>query len=60
MLSIEECRKTLGKKWEWLSDEQVIEIRDALYELGNIIFDDWILEKRKRKPVKLEKSKLVD
>jgi hypothetical protein len=37
MISIEEARKLLDDKD--LSDEQVKEIRDQLYALGNLAFD---------------------
>jgi hypothetical protein len=39
MLSISECRKLIGETAKDLSDEQVTEIRDALYELASIALD---------------------
>ena len=39
MLSIEELRKDLG---EDLTDEQSIKLRDALYELVEILSDNYI------------------
>lgn len=36
MLSIKECRKKLGKKYEHLSDEEIEQIRDYLMELAKI------------------------
>ena len=40
MLSLEKLRKIDPKTH--LSDEEVLEIRDSLYDLGNIVFDDWL------------------
>lgn len=44
MISLNECRK-VGKSLENLSDEELTEIRNALYELGNIAFKTWQDEK---------------
>ena len=40
MISLNECRK-VDKTLENLSDEELTEIRNALYELGNIAFKTW-------------------
>jgi len=40
MLTLEECRH-LDPTLKKLSDEELTKVRDALYELGRIIFDDW-------------------
>ena len=40
MISLEQCRKidpSLGN----LTDEELTEVRNALYELGNIAFKTW-------------------
>lgn len=39
MLSIEECKKHIGNK---LSDEQIENLRDALYTLVENIVDEYI------------------
>lgn len=44
MMSLDQCRK-VDKSLENLSDEELTEIRNALYELGNIAFKTWQKEK---------------
>jgi len=44
MLTLEQCRQ-IDPKLNKLSDEELIKVRAALYELGQIIFDDWVTEK---------------
>lgn len=39
MLSLNECRRTLGPVGESLSDEEVLEIRDALRALAEIAWE---------------------
>lgn len=41
MLSLEECRK-IDPTLNELTDEQVREIRDALYEFGQLAIDLWL------------------
>ncbi len=36
MLSIEQCKKILNKDEEWLTDEQISEVRDFLIRLAEI------------------------
>ncbi len=43
MLSVEQCRTLLGMRN--LSDEQVAEIRDALYCFGHLLVEEFIREK---------------
>lgn len=45
MLSVEECRE-IDPKLNDLTDEQVREIRDALYDLGQLAIEDWLEKKR--------------
>jgi hypothetical protein len=47
MLSIEQCRKTLGEKAAKLTDEQLVVLRDSLYSTVNLIFDH--LQKKEMK-----------
>ena len=44
MLTLEQCRQ-IDPKLNKLSDEELMKVRAALYELGDIIFDDWATEK---------------
>jgi hypothetical protein len=45
VISLKECRKYLEDTN--LSDKQVEELRDALYELGELAFDCYFEEKKK-------------
>jgi hypothetical protein len=45
MLTLEQCRQ-IDPELKKLSDEELTKVREALYKLGQIIFDDWITEKR--------------
>ncbi len=40
MISLEQCRK-IEPSLNGLSDEELTEVRNALYELGNIAFKTW-------------------
>lgn len=44
MLTLQQCRQ-IDPKLNELSDEELSRVRDALYQLGQIIFDDWLTEK---------------
>jgi|AntAceMinimDraft_16_1070373.scaffolds.fasta_scaffold02359_9 hypothetical protein len=39
MLSVEECKRVLGSNF---SDEEVIEMRDTLYQFANILIQKYI------------------
>lgn len=41
MLSLGQLRK-IDPNLAHLSDEEIIEIRDSLYDLGGLVFDDWL------------------
>ena len=41
MLSIEQLRKA-DPELNNLSDEEILKIRDSFYELGALIFDNWV------------------
>jgi hypothetical protein len=41
MLSIEQLKK-IDPNLTHLSDEEILETRNALYELGGLMFDDWL------------------
>lgn len=41
MLSIERLRK-IDPSLAHLSDDEIVEIRETLYDLGQLIFDDWL------------------
>lgn len=49
MLSIERCKEILGERGTQLSDEQVLTLRDSLYGIINLIFDN--IEKKEAKKV---------
>ena len=44
MLSLEKCRKLLAKDSN-LSDEEVIKLRDSMYDLANISIDSFLQTK---------------
>jgi hypothetical protein len=46
MLTLEQYRQ-IDPELRKLSDEELIKIRAALYELGQIIFDDWLRQRQK-------------
>ena len=48
MLSIEECRKLIDNDSD-LTDEQIVEIRNSLYELADIALDVYFKEKLEAK-----------
>lgn len=41
MLSIEKLRK-IDQELDDIPDEELFNIRDRFYELGRLIFDDWL------------------
>ncbi len=41
MLNIEKLRK-IDPELNGISDDEAIKIRDKYYELGRLIFDDWL------------------
>ena len=45
MLTLEQCRR-IDPALNRLSDDELTKVRDALYKLGQIIFDDWLTERR--------------
>ena len=44
MISIEECRKTLGEIATNLTDKQVEDLRNALYQLTESVLDKYFEE----------------
>ena len=42
MLSVEECKKTLGKNY---SSEEILEIRETLYQMANILIKNYLKTK---------------
>lgn len=59
MLSIEECKKTLNQDGIVYTDEEVKEIREFLYTLGNIyynIFQRKMEQERETKVVQLNNN----
>jgi hypothetical protein len=41
MLSLTQLRK-IDPALAHLSDDEIIEVRDSLYDLGGLVFDDWL------------------
>jgi hypothetical protein len=52
MISLEQFRKLLGKSGENMNDIQIEHIREAQYQIAEIVFKMW---QEKRKSAKLEK-----
>ena len=48
MIPIEDLRKLLPEDAHNMTDEELIKLREQFYDMGQLIFDDW-LENRKRK-----------
>ncbi len=46
MVSIEDLKKALNKNGENYTDEEVKEIRDFLYLVGQIAYENFMLKKR--------------
>jgi hypothetical protein len=44
MLTPKQCRQ-IDPELNRLSDEELTRVRDALYKLGQIIFDDWLTDR---------------
>jgi len=47
MISISKCRELIGPKGQDLTDQEVEEIREKLYELASLAFEDWWQQKIK-------------
>jgi hypothetical protein len=58
MLTLEQVRKSLNDPT--LSDEEVLEIRDQLYALAEIIFEQWQIDMAKEKKRRLEEKTRSD
>jgi hypothetical protein len=54
MLTLEQTRESLNDPT--LSDEEVLEIRDQLYSLAEIIFEQWQIDIAKEKKRRLEEK----
>ena len=54
MLTLEQMRKTLPDPT--LSDEEVLEIRDQLHYLAEIVFEKWQADMAKEKQKRLEEK----
>ncbi len=49
MLTLSECRKILGQKFESCTDQQIIQIRDWLYSIAKLELSGSIKYKRNEK-----------
>ena len=54
MLTLEKTRESLNDPT--LSDEEVLEIRDQLYSLAEIIYEQWQVDMAKKKKLRLEEK----
>ena len=53
MLNTERC-KNIEPEFKELPDEEILKIRDSLYGLGHLIFEDWIkTEKSSKYPARV-------
>lgn len=48
-LSIEQCRKLLGDTGKKLTDEQIIELKNAAMVLADLAIDDYIAKRQMKK-----------
>ena len=53
-LSLTECKKILNTDGLFYTDEEIIELRDFLYHLADIVMDDIEAEKDKKQKQNLE------
>lgn len=56
MLSLSECRKILGKKYESCTDEQIKKIRDWLYLIVGLEMQGLTKEKKNEKSSNLHQG----
>jgi hypothetical protein len=54
MLTLEQAKELLDDPT--LSDEEVLEIRDQLYSLAEIIYEQWQVDMAKKKKLRLEEK----
>ena len=54
MLTLEQAKELLDDPT--LSDEEVLEIRDQLYSLAEIIYEQWQADMAKKKKLRLEEK----
>ena len=54
MLTLEQARESLDDPA--LSDEEILEIRDQLYCLAEIIYEQWEIDRAKEKKRRLEEK----
>lgn len=57
MLTIEQTRKILGKNAEGLTDEDLTKIRDGYRLMTEVIFEKWLMERKKEKEKKEQEKK---
>lgn len=48
MLSIKKCREILGDEAINMADEELTELREQLYNMVELIWDDWIEDKNRK------------
>jgi len=50
MLTVEQCRRILGRRAEGMTDDQVIQQRDALYALAGALIEQYLSAKSESDP----------
>ncbi|MBI4232111.1 hypothetical protein HY605_02665 [Candidatus Peregrinibacteria bacterium] len=45
MLTLEQCREYLGEDFKDLSDQEIEDIKNTLYQLANVLVDGFIKNK---------------
>lgn len=48
-LTMEQCRKLLGNTGEKLSDDQIIELKNAAVVLSDLVIDDFLTKQKMKK-----------
>jgi hypothetical protein len=57
-ISLKKCKEILNKKGDKYSDEQVLAIRDFLYEMAQIDYEVFVYNQRKEALHKIEDEKI--
>ncbi len=45
MMTAEQCRQILGKRAEGMTDEQIVQLHDALHGFANTLIDRYLFER---------------
>jgi hypothetical protein len=50
MIPLDEFRKSLGPLADTLSEEEILDLRERMDRLADIVFDCWLRDRNKPKP----------